>query len=119
MAYKATIDPDSMYLHEAMQQEEKAKSLKAMLEEVRDQVNNGNFSIIKRNQVPKWSTILPCVWKMKIKRHINTRNIKRWKACLKVDGFRMTKGIHYEKVYAPVASWTSIRLLLIMIVLNN
>ena len=31
----------------------------------------------------------------------------------------MTKGIHYEKVYAPVASWTSIRLLLTMIVLHN
>ena len=56
---------------------------------------------------------------MKRKRHIKTRKIKRWKARLTVDGSRMTKGVHYDKVYAPVASWTSIRLLLTMIVLHN
>ena len=48
-----------------------------------------------------------------------TRKIKRWKARLNVDGSRMTKGVHYDKVYAYVASWTSIRLLLTMIVLHN
>ena len=31
----------------------------------------------------------------------------------------MKKGLHYGKVYAPMASWTSIRLLITMIVLNN
>ena len=31
MAYKATTDPDSFYLHETMQQEDKAELLKAML----------------------------------------------------------------------------------------
>ena len=31
----------------------------------------------------------------------------------------MTKGVHYDKVYAPVAIWTSIFLLLTMIVLHN
>ena len=48
-----------------------------------------------------------------------TRKIKRWKARLNIDGSRMTKGVHYDKVYAPVASWNSIRLLLTMIVLHN
>ena len=119
MAYKATSDPDSMYLREAMQQEDKTESLKAMMKEVRYQTDNWKLSIIKRNQVPKGSTILPCVWQMKRKRHIMTRKIKRWKAHLNVDGSRMTKGVHYDKVYAPVASWTSIRLLLTMVFLHN
>ena len=69
--------------------------------------------------MPKGSTILPCVRQLKIKRHIKTRNIKRWNAHIVVYVSRMTKGIHYDKVYAPVASWTSIRLLLTMIVLHN
>ena len=73
MAYKATTDPDSMYLHEAIQQEDKLEFLKAMLEEFRDQIYNGNFSIIKINQVPKGRTILFCVWQMKIKRHKNKK----------------------------------------------
>ena len=108
-----------MYLHESMQQEDKTEFLKAIMEEVRDQTDNINLSIIKRNQVPKGSNILPCVWQMKSKRHIMTRNIKRWKARLNVDGYRMTKGVHYDKVYAPVVSCTSIRLLLTMIDLHN
>ena len=94
MAYKSTTYPDYMYPHEAMKQEDKAEFLKSMLKEVRDQMDNGNLSIIKINQVPKGSTILPCVWQMKRKRHIKTRNIKRWKARQTVDGSRMTKGIH-------------------------
>ena len=53
------------------------------------------------------------------KRHINTRKIKRWKARLTVDGSIMTKGIHYDKLYAPVATRTYIRLSLTMIVLRN
>ena len=69
--------------------------------------------------MPKGSTILPCVWQMKRKRHILTRKFKRCKPRLNVDGSIMTKGVHYEKVYAPVASWTSIRLLITMIVLHN
>ena len=119
MAYKATSEPESMDLHKAMQQEDKAEFLKAMMEEFRDQTDNRKFSIIKRNQVPKGSTTLPCVWQMKRKRHIMTRNIKQWKERLNVDGSRMIKGIHYDKIYAPVASWNSIRLLLTMIVLHN
>ena len=119
MSYKATSDPDSMYLHEDMQQEDKTDFLKSMMEEVMDQTDNGNVSIIKRNQVPKGSTILPCVWQMKNKRHIMKRKIKRWKVRLNVDGSRMKKGVHYDKVYAPVASWTSIYLLITVIVLHN
>ena len=42
MAYKTTTDPDSMYLHEAMQQEDKSEFLNAMLEEVRDQMKMKN-----------------------------------------------------------------------------
>ena len=90
-AYKATPDPDPIYLHEAMQQEDKTEFLKAVMEEFRDQTNNRNYSIRKRNHVPKVSTILPCVWQMKRKRHIMTRNIKRCKARLSVDGSKMKK----------------------------
>ena len=61
MVIKATTYPDSMYLHEDLQQEDKAEFLKAMLEEVRYQMDNKKFSIIKINQVPKGNTILPCV----------------------------------------------------------
>ena len=67
MAYKATSDPDYMYLHQTMKKPYRANFLTAMLQEVTDQVKNENFTVVKRNQVPKDSTILPCVWQMRQK----------------------------------------------------
>ena len=88
----------------------------AMQKEVNDQMENGNFSIIKRSEVPKGKIILPAVWQMKRKRNIRTRKVKKYKARLNLDGSRQSKGIHYDQTYAPVTSWKFIRLLLILIV---
>ena len=61
MAYKATSDPDTMYHHEAMREPDKEEFKQAMIKEVKDQMDNGNFSIIKISKVPKGKTILPAV----------------------------------------------------------
>ena len=65
LAYKASTDPDTMYMHEAMREPDKVEFLKAMEKEVEDQMKNGNYSIVNKNDVPKSSTILPAVWQMK------------------------------------------------------
>ena len=119
LAYKASADPDTMYMHEAMKEPDSKEFIKAMEKEVSDQSNNKNFSIIHRSKVPEGATILPTVWQMKRKRDIKTREIKKWKARLNVDGSRMQKGKHYWETYAPVVSWQSIRLLLTMSALYN
>jgi hypothetical protein len=46
MAYKATSDPDTMYLHQAMKEHDQKKFITAMQKEVQDQLENGNFSIV-------------------------------------------------------------------------
>ncbi len=61
MAFKATSDPDTMYLHDAMKEPDKKEFLVAMQKEVTDQAGNGNFSITHWSQVPKKATILPTV----------------------------------------------------------
>ena len=112
-AFKATAsDPDTMYLHEAMKEPDRAEFLKAMRKEIDDQMGNGNFTIVPRSSVPKDKSILPTVWQMKRKRDIRTRQVKKWKARLNIDGSRMKQGVHYDQTYAPVASWSSVRLLL-------
>ena len=90
-----------------------------MIQEFTDQVKNENFTLVKRNQVPKDSTILQCVWKLRRKRDIITQKINKYKARLNVDGSRMKRGLNYEKLYAPVASYSSIRLLFIMISIHR
>ena len=47
MVYKATPDPDTMYLHQDIKQPDR-KILKAIQKEMNDQMGNGKFSIVKR-----------------------------------------------------------------------
>jgi Reverse transcriptase (RNA-dependent DNA polymerase) len=118
-AYKATADPDTMYMHEAMRAPDRQQFIQAMEKEVGDQMANGNYTIVRRKDVPKDHTIFRAVWQMKRKRDIKTRDVKKWKARLNLDGSSMTKGKHYEQTYAPVARWNSIRLLLSMAALHD
>ena len=112
VAFKATSDPDTMYLHEAMKEPDREEFIDAMHKEVKDQSDNGNFEITHKSKVPKGATILPTVWQMKRKRNIRTRQIKKYKARLNIDGSHMKKGIHYDETYAPVVKWNSLRLIL-------
>jgi hypothetical protein len=117
--YKATSDPDTMYHHQAMKQPDAEDFRKAMKKEWIDQLQNGNFTLIHRSKVPEGATILPAVWQMRRKRDIKTRGIKKYKARLNIDGSSMKQGVHYDQTYAPVASWDSIRTLLIMSTLHR
>ncbi|KAI2497426.1 hypothetical protein MHU86_17084 [Fragilaria crotonensis] len=119
MAYKAVSDPDTLYYHQAMKEEDRAMFKESMTKEVTDQFNNGNFTIIPKSEVPKGQTILPAVWQMKRKRDAKDGSIKKYKARLNIDGSRMKRGEHYDETYAPVASWNSVRMLLTMTVAHG
>ena len=119
VAYKAVADPDVMYLHQAMKERDKNKFIEAMNKEVKDQTENGNFIIVRKDQVPKNKTILKSVWQMRRKRDIKSRAIKKYKARLNIDGSRMIKGVDYDETYAPVAKWSTIRLILSLAAVHN
>ena len=53
------------------------------------------------------------------KERYKTRRVKKYKARLNIDGSRMQKGKHYDQTYAPVAKWSSIRLMLILCALHG
>ena len=46
LAYKALVDPDTMYMHEATIELDKKQFIKSMGKEVANQSNNKNLSII-------------------------------------------------------------------------
>ncbi len=112
LAFAASKDPDTMYLHQAMMESNKEKFIAAMVEEMDAQLRGKNFSLILRSKVPKGSTILPAVWQMKHKCQIQTWEVYKWKACLNIDGSCQVKGHDYWDTYAPVATWGSICLIL-------
>ena len=107
MAYNASTDLDTMYMHQAMKQHDKDDFVNAMLKEIKDQ-QGIIWDVVNLKNVPKGSTILPAVWQIKRKQDIETQQVKRHKARLNIDGSRMVQGIHYYQNYAPVASWMSI-----------
>ena len=118
-AYKATSDPDTLYHHQAMKVNDRKAILFAMIKEVTDQINNENFLLIRREEILEGSTLLPGAWQMKRNRNIKTLQIKRWKSRLNVDGSRMKKEIQYYKVYSQVEGCPSIRIILILVALEQ
>lgn len=107
-AYKASADPDTLYHHEAMHAPDQDQFKVAMEKEFNDQLNNGNFSLKHRSQVPEGATILPSVWAMRRKWKVLTGEVYKWKACLNMDGSRQVEGWDFWQTYAPVATWGSI-----------
>ena len=89
LAYKATADPDTMYLHEAMKQKDWSEFRIAMQKEIKDRMKDNNFSIIHKSKIPHKAMVLPAVWALRRKRCIKTDRIKKYKARLNIDGSRM------------------------------
>jgi len=53
VAFAATKDPDTMYLHQAMKDPDKDKFIAAMVEEMDNQLKGKNFLLVLRSKVPK------------------------------------------------------------------
>ncbi len=118
LAYGATHNPDTLYYHEAMAAPDAERFKVAMTKEYDDQYNNENFVYLDRSQVPEGEPVLPCVWAMRRKRKTLTGEIYKWKARANLDGSKQS-GPHFDHTYAPVATWTSIRLLLTLALQHN
>jgi hypothetical protein len=119
LAFAASADPDTMYLHEAMKQPDNEQFKAAMQREVEAFDENNNWKLVHRFKVPQGATILPAVWQTKRKRKIATREVYKRKARLNLDGSKQVKGVNYWNTYAPVTSWPTVRLLLTMAIIRG
>jgi hypothetical protein len=119
IAFAASTNPDVMYLDQAMKEPDKAKFEEAMLLEVKAHTDNGNWIIVKKSQVPIGTKILPAVWAMRRKRKIATGEAYKYKARLNVHGGKQEYGVNFWETYAPVIAWATIRLYLILAILNR
>ena len=71
------------------------------------------------SEVSEGVTILPALLQMKHKMGVKTRQTKKYKVRLNIDGSMMVHQKHHEQTYAPVATCNSIRTLLIQDLLNK
>ena len=119
IAFSASTDPDTMHLHEAQRATDWPQFKKEMKREVSSHETLKHWEMVPRSQFPKNLDILPAVWSMKCKRRIATGEVYRWKARLSVHGGKQTHGVNFWETYSPVVSWFSIRLFLVLALLNK
>ena len=111
-AMKAASDPDTVYYHEAMRTPDRAHFIQAMENEMNANLNSKNLELVHKSTIPQDATVLPSVWQLRRKRHLSTGKIKKYKVRINVDGSKQIKSKHYDLTYAPVASWSIIRLII-------
>jgi hypothetical protein len=119
IALVASTNPDIMYLDQAMKEPDSKQFEQDMLDGVKAHTDNGHWEIIDRRSVPSGDKVLPSVWAMRRKRRILTGEPYKWKARLNVHGGKQEYGLNYWETYSPVVAWTTIRLFLVLTILNG
>jgi hypothetical protein len=80
----------------------------AMLEEYRSILKNNVWDIVSR---PKDKSVVSSKWVYKIK-HAADGSVEKFKARFVARGFSQKEGIDYDDTFAPVARYTSIRVII-------
>jgi Reverse transcriptase (RNA-dependent DNA polymerase). len=108
---------DVFTFREAMQQEDRAEFIKAMVQEIQDHTERGHWCLRRWCELGNVKTI-KAVWSFKRKRKPGGTLIKH-KARLCAHGGMQVYGEHYWDTYSPVVSWMSIRIMLTLSVIKN
>jgi hypothetical protein len=119
IAFAASSNPDIMYLDQAMREPDKEQFEQAMLDEVKSHTDLGHWEIVTKKSIPITTKVLPSVWAMRRKRRISTGEAYKWKARLNLHGGKQEHLVNYWETYAPVIGWNTIRLFLVLTLLNG
>jgi len=119
IAFVASTNKDVMYLDQAMKEPDCEQFKAAMDEEINAHTKNEHWKVRKRSEVPEFTKILPSVWAMRRKRRISTHEPYKWKARINLHGGKQEHGVNYWETYAPVVGWTTIRLFMILTIMNG
>jgi len=119
IAFHAIMTGDIMYLHQALQQPDASEFVQAVIKEINGHVENKNWKIIPRSEVPEGATVVPSVWALRRKRDLTTNEITKYKARLNLHGGKQEFGVNYFDTYAPVITWFAVRLMLMFGIING
>ena len=114
---RATRDPDTPNIGEAMSSPYRHEFLVAMKKEIEELEAHDTWEIVKKDSIQPIDGIMPNIiqstWVFKIKRYPDG-HLRKFKARFCVRGDAQVEGLDYFESYAPVASWNTIRIILIM-----
>ena len=87
----------------------------AMVQELKSLAGLGSFEMVSR---PRGANVLQSTWAFKRKRYPDGL-LKKYKARFCVRGDQQIEGVDVFDTYAPVVSWITVRLLLVMSIVFN
>ena len=64
LTYKASADPDTMYIHEDMKEPDAGEFKKAIRGEMDAQLKGKVLELTHINDIPKNDTLIPAVWEL-------------------------------------------------------
>jgi hypothetical protein len=104
-------DPDLPTLGEAMAGPHRDEFRKAMVQEIQELEAHDTWKVVRRDDMPEGANVLPGTWALKIKRYPDGR-LRKFKARFCARGDRQVEGVDYFEKYAPVVSWSTVRLVM-------
>ena len=110
LAVKAN-DPDTPTWHEAMNGPFKEGFIEAIHAEINTLEDMNVWEVVDREP---WMSVIPTTFAFRIKR-LPSGTVKKLKARFCIRGDQEIKDVHYWETFAPVVSWTTVRMLLILI----
>ena len=116
---KKKHDADNPTYHDAMTGAHSTEYQDAMCKEIKQLILQNTWKPVNRSDLPKTSDgkyrkVLKGTWAFKLKRLPDGSPLK-FKARYCVRGDLQTEGVDYFETYAPVVQWSTVRLLLTMV----
>jgi len=109
----AVAHDDTLHYGQMLQAPDHDKFETDMQREVANLLESCSVTIVHRDSMPTDSKAVPAIWSFRQKRAPDW-TITKWKARLCPHDGKQVKGINFWATYAPVVTWSTTRLILVL-----
>ena len=120
LAFSARANAEDTPRYDEAMHSPDAEGFKAAMDiEMEQLMDKDVWNVVPRGKaISEGANIIDTVWAFKRKRYPDG-TVKKLKARLCVRGFQQIEGVDYDDTYSPVVAWSTVRLLLILSILQN
>ena len=117
--YKNNDDTDIMCVYQVLRESNIDQFIEAIQKEVQYHLDWENVEVVHKLNFPNKTAVLSYVWAMKHKQQIAMHKVYKWKSLLNIHGIKQQYGLNYWENYAPLVTWTDIKLILILFIMTG
>jgi hypothetical protein len=118
LAFGAQSNPDILHFGGMQHAPDRSDFEKDMVREITDFFDQGCIKIVPRSTVPPDEKPVQAIWSFRRKRAPDW-TVTKYRSRLCPHGGQQIEGLNFWDTYAPVVSWRTIRLTLVLSLLSN